>query len=148
MKICIPVSHGGHLTQALILAEKLKKHHIVFVTTRYGESRVSKSKGKFKSVINPHTNPFLLMILAFQALWILLMTNPDVIISTGSNIPVPFFILGKLLGKKLIYIESWSRVKRPSKSGKLLYSLSDLFFVQWEDLKKEYPKAIYAGRLI
>ena len=147
MKICISVSHGGHLTQALILAEKLKNHDIIFVTTRYGKPRVPK-KWELNSVINPHKNPFKLLILSIQSLWILLTRNPDVIISTGSNIPVPFFILGKLMGKILIYIESWSRVEKPSKSGKLIYNISDLFFIQWEDLKKEYPKAVYAGRFI
>ncbi|MEK6909902.1 MAG: polysaccharide biosynthesis protein, partial [Candidatus Aenigmatarchaeota archaeon] len=40
------------------------------------------------------------------------------------------------------------RVRKPSKSGKLVYPIANLFFVQWEDLKSEYPRAVYAGRLL
>ncbi|MDP3029141.1 MAG: hypothetical protein Q8O04_06545 [Deltaproteobacteria bacterium] len=46
-----------------------------------------------------------------------------------------------------IFIESWSRVTTKSTTGKICYYLSDLFFVQWPELIKRYPKAIYAGRL-
>ncbi len=150
MKICMPVSPGGHLTQALALAEKLKKKdtEIFFVTSNLGKFRTSDLKWEFKHVINPSRNLLKFIILTFQALSICIKKNPDAIISTGSNIPIPFFILGKLFGKKLIYIESISRVSKPSLSGKILYKISDLFFVQWKEMQKFYPNSIYAGRLL
>lgn len=150
MKICIPVSPGGHLTQALALAENLKKPdiEIFFVTSNLGKFRTSDLKWKFNHVMNPSRNLLKFVILAFQALIICIKKNPDVMISTGSNVPIPFFILGKLFGKKLIYIESISRVSKPSLSGKILYRFSDLFFVQWKEMQKFYPNAIYAGRLL
>ena len=55
--------------------------------------------------------------------------------------------IGKLLGKKIIFIESWSRIYKKSSSGKFAYLFANLFFVQWPEMKKQYPKAIYAGRL-
>jgi UDP-N-acetylglucosamine:LPS N-acetylglucosamine transferase len=60
---------------------------------------------------------------------------------------VPFSVLGKLLGKKVIFVEDYSRVSKASTSGKIIYRFSDLFFVQWPELKAVYPKGIYAGRL-
>ena len=73
--------------------------------------------------------------------------NPDIFISTGAGIAVPFFYIGKLLGKRLIFIESFTRINMPSLTGRLVYPISDLFFIQWDELKKHYPKAIFVGGL-
>jgi beta-1,4-N-acetylglucosaminyltransferase len=56
--------------------------------------------------------------------------------------------LAKLLGIRVIYIETGSRVFALSSSGKILYRFADLFFVQWSELLPLYPKAVYAGRLV
>lgn len=76
---------------------------------------------------------------------IILCEKPDIIISTGALVTVPLCVLGKLFRKKLIFIESFARVNKPSLSGKLIYPFADLFMIQWETLKKYYPKAIYVG---
>jgi hypothetical protein len=53
-----------------------------------------------------------------------------------------------LFRKRLIFIESWSRVYSKSLSGRLLSPMADLVFVQWsEQLERNYPKATFAGRL-
>ncbi len=75
--------------------------------------------------------------------------KPNVIISTGSNITIPIFILGKLLGCKTIYIECSAQVRTPSLSGKICYLFADLFIVQWKYLLNRYGnKAVYGGLLI
>jgi len=59
--------------------------------------------------------------------------------------------LNKLLGlpsPKLIYVESFARVKRLSLSGKILKPFVDRFVVQWPDLTKENSRAEYKGRLV
>ena len=35
--------------------------------------------------------------------------------------------------------------KTKTLSGKIVYKIADTFIVQWEDMKKLYPKAICAG---
>jgi len=56
--------------------------------------------------------------------------------------------LGGFLGKKIVFIESLSRVKNPSLTGKFLYPISDLFLVQWKSLLKKYgSKAKYGGKV-
>ena len=50
-----------------------------------------------------------------------------------------------MLGKKLIYIESFAKVTSPTETGKLLYKFADQFYVQWKPMLKCYPKAIYLG---
>lgn len=86
-----------------------------------------------------------LIINTFLAFKILLKEKPDLIISSGAAVAVPFFYIGKLLGAKLIYIEVFDRVNKPTLSGKLVYPITDRFIVEWEEMKKVYPKAINLG---
>ena len=81
-------------------------------------------------------------ILAFN---ILRKEHPDVIISSGAAVAVPFFYLGKLFGAKTVYIEVFDRIDAPTLTGKLVYPVTDKFIVQWEEMKKVYPKAINLG---
>jgi beta-1,4-N-acetylglucosaminyltransferase len=83
----------------------------------------------------------------WQAALALLRCRPHAIISTGPGPAVPASILAKLVGIKVVYIETGSRVFALSASGKILYRFADLFFVQWPQLRSKYPKAVYAGRL-
>lgn len=81
----------------------------------------------------------------FQAYAILKKEKPDCIISTGALMTYPVCLLGKMRKIHIIYIESFARVDEASLTGKLMYPLADLFLVQWEDMLKVFPKAIYAG---
>ena len=71
--------------------------------------------------------------------------RPDLLISSGAAVAVPFFYLGKMLGMKVIYIEIYDRIDKPTLTGKLVYPIADCFIVQWEELKKVYPKAVNLG---
>ncbi|HGD1734972.1 TPA: UDP-N-acetylglucosamine--LPS N-acetylglucosamine transferase, partial [Streptococcus agalactiae] len=51
----------------------------------------------------------------------------------------------KLFGCKTVYIEVFDRMDKPTLTGKLVYPVTDKFIVQWEEMKKVYPKAINLG---
>lgn len=61
-------------------------------------------------------------ILAFK---ILRKEKPDVRISSGAAVAVPFFWLGKMFGAKTIYIEIFDRIDKPTLTGKLVYPVTD-----------------------
>ncbi len=83
----------------------------------------------------------------FQAIIVMMKDDPNVVITAGPGVGAIFSYLGKLLRKKVIFIESWARVYSKSDSGKIVYPIADLFFVQWKEMEKVYRNAIYAGRL-
>lgn len=78
---------------------------------------------------------------------ILRKERPDLIISAGAAVAVPFFWLGKLFGAKTIYIEVFDRIDKPTMTGRLVYPVSDRFIVEWAEMKKVYPKAINLGSI-
>jgi len=63
-------------------------------------------------------------------------------------VAVPFFYIGKILGCKLVYIEVFDRIDLPTLTGKLVYPITDLFLLQWEEQKRFYPKGIVIGGFV
>lgn len=76
------------------------------------------------------------------------------VLCNGPGTCVPLCLAGLLLGflgiKKvfIVYIESICRVETLSLTGKILYLLSDYFFVQWSSLRDKYPKSVFLGRIV
>lgn len=85
-----------------------------------------------------------------KSFYILIKERPDIIVTTGGGeIAVPICYGGKLLGSKIIFIETLARVTTPSGGGKLVYPISNIFIVQWQSLLSKYgKKAQYRGKLI
>jgi UDP-N-acetylglucosamine:LPS N-acetylglucosamine transferase len=69
------------------------------------------------------------------------------IISTGPGISLIPSLIVKVLGGKVIHIETWSRFYTKSGAGKMMYLIADRFYIQNKELSSVYPKATYAGRL-
>ena len=147
IKICFTCSAGGHFKQALKIADTIN-YRKYFVTYRSPHLNKIAEQVKIYFVTHSKRNPILVLRNAFESLKILLKEKPDLIISTGADVAVPTCILGKLLGKKLVYIESGGQVYTPSLSGRIVYRFADLFMVQWKPGLKNFPKARYGGPLI
>jgi len=88
-----------------------------------------------------------LLLSNFQMMRIIYKYRVVGMISTGPGIAVIPGLFCRLLGAKIIYFESWSRISTPAIAGKFMYRIAHLFFIQHKPLQKYYPKAIYAGRL-
>ena len=83
------------------------------------------------------------------ALGVLLRERPQVIVSLGAEIAVPFFYLARLIGARTIYIDTWCRVENMSLTGRLVYPVADEFWVQWPQLLSVCgSKAEYHGAVI
>lgn len=101
-------------------------------------------------VRNIARNPIFSILGALKIVYIFLKERPKVLFSTGAEIAIPSFWVGKFLFRtKLIYMECSAQVYAPSLTGRLVYPIADLFLVQWESLLSRYgPKAKYVGGLI
>ena len=78
----------------------------------------------------------------------MIVKKPDVIITTGAGVTVPtVFFAKKLLGTKVIFINSAADVTHASKTPVWIEKYADLFLVQWEEMKEIFPNAIHIGVL-
>jgi UDP-N-acetylglucosamine:LPS N-acetylglucosamine transferase len=83
------------------------------------------------------------VIQIFQALSIILRERPKIILSTGAGVAVPFFIIGWVLGIKLIFVESQSRVSSLSLSGRIVLPFSTRFYVRYKEMCSINKKIIF-----
>lgn len=148
LKIVFAASSGGHFEQLLMLKPLMEKYESVLVTekTGYGAGKLD-VKTYYVKQINRKELLFIPKLIAnsFKSLGIVIKEKPDVMITTGVLATIPLALLMKLFKKKLIYIESFAKVTSKTLSGKLLYKYADRFYVQWEEMLKLYPNAIYKG---
>ena len=148
MKVCLVGSSGGHLTHLHMLKDFWKDKDRFWVTFDKEDARSILENGKVIPCYYPtNRNIKNLIKNTFLAIRVLLKEKPDLIISSGAAVAVPFFYIGKILGAKLIYIEVFDRIDKPTVTGKLVYPIADKFIVQWEEQKKVYPKAINLGSI-
>ena len=149
IKLCLVCSSGGHFQQLYLLKSFWSKYDRFWITFP-GEatSYLLKEEKKYFAYFPTNRNIINLIRNFFLAIKIIKKNKPDFIISTGAGVCIPFFYAGKLLGAKVIYIESLTRINQLSLSGKLVYPISDHFLVQWPELSEKYKKAIFEGRII
>jgi len=150
MKICIACSGGGHLTEILQIRDSYESYSHFYITFKRENSlELSRNKNVY-FVEDPEKSVKKIFKCGFQTIPILIKEKPDIVISTGAGVAIPSCILAKILFRsKIIFIESFCRIDSASMSGKILYHISDLFFVQWKKLLKKYgDKAMYKGAVI
>jgi UDP-N-acetylglucosamine:LPS N-acetylglucosamine transferase len=147
-KIAFVASSGGHLEEISRL-KGIEKKYDSFLVTEKSDFEIKNfcEKRYYVPMMNRKQISFFpkFIWLFFRTLAILLKEKPDFIITTGALVAYPFCLLGKLLGIKVVYVESFARVYEPSLTGKLVYNMSDLFMVQWEDMLVKYPKSMLGG---
>jgi len=158
MKLLVVLGEGGHTTELLnlvdLLGDRYEYHYVASKQDNLSADQL-RIAGQIYRVLRPRgkdTSPPMAVLRtlasAWQALRVLLRVRPKAILSCGPAIAVPVAILGKLLGARVIFVETGSRIRTVSMTGKIMYRWADLFFVQWPQLKEKLPRAIYAGRLI
>lgn len=149
-KLCLVCSSGGHLKQLYLLKPLWEKFGRRFWITFHKVDALSLLKKEKVYFAYYPTNRNLKNLIknTFLAFKILPKEKPNLIISNGAGVAVPFFYVGKLLGAKLIYIEVYDRVNLPTLTGKLVYPICDKFIIQWPQQKKFYPKSIYIGSIL
>lgn len=148
-KICIPTSSGGHLTHMLLLEPVWSRAKDRFWVTFDKDDANTRLAGERVYHCHYPTNrnlPNLIRntVLAFD---LVRRERPDLVISSGAAVAVPFFAMGKLFGSKLVYIEVFDRIDKPTLTGRLVCRFCDAFVVQWEEQLEVYPGSVDLGSI-
>lgn len=145
-------STGGHLEELLQLSPMFEKYdyHLVTEKTKSNEYLKDTYKEKISYLVygTKHhmlSYPFKLLFNSFKSLFIYIKYCPDYIITTGTHTAGPMCCIGKILGSKIIYIETFANMVTKTSTGKLIYPFSDKFIVQWDSMKKIYPDSEVGG---
>ncbi|WP_246202494.1 PssD/Cps14F family polysaccharide biosynthesis glycosyltransferase [Virgibacillus doumboii] len=151
-KLLLISSVGGHLTQLLQLEPLFKNYQYHIVTEKCAITKELKDKYPVSLLVYGARNYMLRYIFKFsynllRAFGIFIYRRPDVVITTGAHTAVPMCYIAKLFRKKVIFIESFAKTTSPTLSGRMVYPIADLFIVQWESMKRIYPKSVNGGSI-
>ena len=145
-KLCLVSSSGGHWEQLQKLQPLIDKYDGFYVTEK---SRFPANAQYFMIQTDLKDKLMIpkMLVNGIRAVRIWIKERPDFVITTGTMVAYPFYLISVLLHKKFVFIETFGRANMPTIAGKMMEKHSDLFIVQWKTQAKHYKKAVYGGCL-
>src|SRR5690606_2630963 len=130
-KALLVCSNGGHLLQLLPLRDLFDPETREWVTFEKEDAKSLLRGEKVRWAHHPtNRNVPNLVRNLFLARRVLREVRPNLVISTGAGVAVPFIWLAKRYGARSVFIESFTRIHNPSLTGKLVRNLADLVIYQ------------------
>lgn len=127
MKVCLVGSSGGHLTHLYMLKPFWKDKEHFWVTFDKKDARSLLEGEKMYPCYYPTNRSLRALVKNTKIAWTVLhKEKPDLIVSCGAAVAVPFFYIGKMMGAKLVYIEVFDRIDKPTMTGKMVYPMADI----------------------
>lgn len=146
LKICMVSSSGGHFEE-LSMLKKLGESHDLFWVTEKTDYKGDADYYLLQTDSKDALMLFKMIGNGFKTLRFWFKEKPQVVITTGTLVALPACIMAKLTRKKVIFIESFSRIHDCTRAGKVIYKIADLFIYQWESLGEFYPNGVYGGSI-
>lgn len=149
--VLLVASSGGHLAQLLALRpwwEGLRRTWVTFDTCDArsklaGETVIHGFHPTTRNLPNALRN-------ARLAARVLPELRPDLVVSCGAGLAVPFFLIARTStrGVPSIYLEVYDRVDTATLTGRLCRPLAAAFCVQWPEQLDLYPGAELVGTVM
>jgi UDP-N-acetylglucosamine:LPS N-acetylglucosamine transferase len=142
-------STGGHLAQLLALRSWWERHDRTWVTFDKADARSTLAGERVIHAFHPTTrhlgNLARNTLLARRTLD---DVRPDVVLSTGAGVALPFFVLARERGIPTVYLEVYDRVDSTTLTGRLCRPFSTAFCVQWPEQVELYPGSELVGMVL
>lgn len=116
----------------------------VFVTQESGPSGRLEAQGERVELLPTYDRHPLrgrLLVTLARSARLAWRDRPDVVVTTGTGLVVPFCVFSWLLGARVVFVETAARIRQPSMSGRLLSRLAVATLVQWPEMLRVYPRA-------
>lgn len=133
-KVLAISSGGGHWVQLLRLRPALVGCEVVFATVHTGYSQQVSGFEFWKIPDSNRWKKVSLAKCAIATFWIVWRIRPDVVITTGAAPGYFAARVGKLLGARVVWIDSVANAEKLSMSGQKAGKFADLWLTQWPHL--------------
>lgn len=149
IKVCLISSCGGHFMELMQLLPVVENTQYYIVTEKNLASNDSVIKYPHHYLIQQERGSFSFI---FKFCWNIILSllyfiieRPTTVITTGAGASYATCLIAHLFKRRVVYVESFAKHDSESVTGKMIYKFADFFFIQWPEMKKVYPKAIYRG---
>lgn len=141
-------SGGGHLAQLHRLEPWWGSLERLWVTFDQADARSLLADEAVVWAYHPTTRHLGNLVRNAFLAWRTVRTfKPDVVVSNGAGVALPFFLVARLLGVRTAYFEVYDRIDSATLTGRLCKPFTDAFLLQWDEQRRVYPEATVIGRL-
>lgn len=148
-RVLMVCSSGGHLAQLLRLEPWYRHREVTWVTfdkpdsrsLLAGEDTVWAHHPTTRNVVNLARN----LALAHRTIR---RARPDLVVSSGAAVALPFFLLARRDGVRTTFVEVYDRFDTSTMTGRLCRPFTDRFCVQWDEQQALYRDTHVIGRLL
>lgn len=172
-KTMIVLGSGGHTTEMMAIVRELKQDwyrprtYVLAASDSNSESkiddvepnrdaieilRISRSRSVHQSYIS---SVFTTIRSAMDSVPLVYKNRPELILCNGPGTCVPICVVAFLfkifyinVSCRIVFVESFCRVRTVSLTGKILKWIVDLFVVQWPQLQEYSANLQYVGRIM
>jgi beta-1,4-N-acetylglucosaminyltransferase len=141
-------SCGGHLLQLVALRDSWQGFTRAWVTFDKSDARSLLAEEQVFFAHGPTNrsvkNLFRNLVVAWR---VVREVRPQVVVTTGAGIAVPFAWVARLRGATVVYVESLARIEGPSLSHRLIAPVADRCYVQWPELAQLLPRTRFVGNV-
>ncbi len=148
-------SAGGHANELMgLLDAKASRlwplQPSAYVTTMEITAAAMARRGACVHVIgeSDRKKPLKAVAVMLRALALAVRLRPQLVVTTGSMPLAMFAIASKMLGAKVVWIDSIAQIDDLSLSGQVMRHVADLCLAQWPDVAAKYANVEYAGEVL
>lgn len=146
MKVGMVASSGGHLAQLHWMEPWWRQHDRFWVSFDTPDAMARLAGERVYWAHHP-TNRHLGNMARNTALAarVLAAEQPDLLVSNGAGVALPFLGLGKAMGIGVVWLEVYDRIDTASLTGRLVRRWADAVVLQWASQRAAYPQGHLLG---
>jgi UDP-N-acetylglucosamine:LPS N-acetylglucosamine transferase len=148
-RVLLVGSSGGHLTQLWALRPWWQQGARTWVTFDTPDATSLLVNEETVWAHHPTTRNIPNLIRNAWLAWrTLRRLEPDIVVSTGAGVALPFFVFARLLRIPTAYIEVYDRIDSATLTGRLCRPFTSVMCVQWEEQRSLYRDVEVIGELL
>jgi UDP-N-acetylglucosamine transferase subunit ALG13 len=140
-EVHLVASLGGHLELLQALAPEVQDRRRVWITSEGSRAESLRGAGETVRTLPRLDRGSLRPSSLLAGVRLALRERPRLVVTTGAGLAVPFALTARLLGARLVFVETMARVTSGSMTGRLLSRAGAATLVQWPELRAVYPAA-------
>ena len=142
-------STGGHLAQLLQLRPWWERHERAWVTFDKADARSTLAGERVFHAHHPTTRHLGNLVRNLGlAVTLVGRHRPDLVVSNGAGVALPFFVVARWLRIPTMYVEVYDRIDSVTLTGRLCRPFSTAFCVQWPEQVELYAGSERVGMVL
>jgi UDP-N-acetylglucosamine--N-acetylmuramyl-(pentapeptide) pyrophosphoryl-undecaprenol N-acetylglucosamine transferase len=135
-------STGGHLELLAAVSSSLDGYERVWVTPESDRAHDLERRGdRLEPIPFYGRRPLKLLAHLARVIPLVLRDRPRLVVTSGAGSAVPFCVAARVVGARIVFVETMARVTNASVSGRILSRIAQRSIVQWPEMLNVYRGA-------